>query len=130
MTIDEPILIDLKKFGGEGFVEMMEPALSALRKKNKYLADELFELDENGNLIKKPSGNIDAVYMDTLFYVESAPFKADLDSFFEYTDMLDKKKRGNGAKLFAEMTEAARKIKEGEGSPSAGSPEAESGSSA
>ena len=70
------------------------------------------------------------VYIRVLSYVESAPFERTLDAFFDYTDMLDKKKRGNGAKLYNEMMEAVQKIDSGETSPSAGSPAAESGSSA
>lgn len=130
MSMDEPILIDLKQFGGEGFVEMMEPTLRAQRERDNMIADLVFGVDKDGNVIKKTTNNIDAVYIRVLSYVESAPFKKDLDSFFEYTDKLDKKKRGNGARLYDEMVKAVQKIDSGENSPSAGSPAAESGSSA
>ena len=130
MSIDEPIMIDLKEFGGEGYVEMMEPPLSAQRRRDNMIADLVFTTDANGNIVKRTSNNIDAVYIRILSYVETAPFKTDLDSFFEYTDMLDKKKRGNGAKLYKAMCDAVEKIARGDTSPSAGSPAAESGSSA
>ena len=130
MPMEEPIIIDLKPFGGEGYVEMMEPTLRARRERDNMIADLVFTTDKDGNIIKKTSNNIDAVYVRVLSYVESAPFNKDLDSFFDYTDKLDKKKRGNGAKLYDAMTEAVAKIDGGETSPSAGSPGAESGSSA
>ena len=130
MTMEEPILIDLKKYGGEGFIEMMEPTLRAQRERDNMLADLMFTTDEKGNLIKRTNNSIDAVYLRILSYVESAPFKKDLDSFFEYTDMLDAKKRGNGAALYKEMGDAVLKIENGEQSPSADSPAAENGSSA
>lgn len=130
MSMDEPIVIDLKEFGGEGFVEMMEPTLSAQRRRDNLIADLVFTTDKNGNIVKRASNNIDAIYVRVLSYVESAPFKTDIDSFFAYTDGLDKKKRGNGAKLYNAMVDAVQKIDGGEQSPSADSPAAENGSSA
>ena len=130
MTMEEPIIIDLKQFGGEGFVEMMEPTLRAQRIRDNAIADLVFTVDKDGKVVKNFNNNIDAVFITTLSYVESAPFKTDLDSFFEYTDMLDKKKRGMGTKLYEAMEAAVEKIKNGEQSPSADSPAAESGSSA
>ena len=128
--MEEPIVIDLKQFGGEGYVEMMEPTLRARRDRDNMIADLVFATDKDGNLIKRTNNSIDALYIKVLSYVESAPFKTDLDSFFDYTDMLDKKKRGMGAKLYDEMCLAVEKIKNGDTSPSADSPGAESGSSA
>ena len=131
MSMDEPIIIDLKKYGGEGFIEMMEPSLSAQRERDNLIADLVFTTDKDGNLVKKTSTSIDAMYLRTLSYVESAPFaKNDLNAFFAYTDSLDKKKRGNGRKLYDEMMKAVESIDSGEQSPSAGSLGAESGSSA
>ena len=130
MSIDEPIMIDLKRFGGEGYIEMMEPTLRAQRERDNMIADLVFTTDKNGNIVKKTNNNIDAVYLRTLSYVESAPFEKTLDGFFDYTDELDRKKRGMGAKLYDEMVKAVQKIDGGEQSPSAGSPAAESGSSA
>lgn len=130
MSMDDPIVIDLKKYGGEGYIEMMEPTLRAQRERDNMIADMVFTTDSNGNIVKRTSNNIDAVYVRVLSYVESAPFEKTLDAFFDYTDMLDRKKRGNGAKLYNEMMEAVQKIDSGETSPSAGSPAAESGSSA
>ena len=128
--MDEPILIDLKEFGGEGYIEMMEPTLRAQRERDNMIADLVFTTDKNGNIVKKTSNNIDAVYIRVLSYVESAPFAKTLDAFFDYTDMLDRKKRGSGSLLYKAMVEAVQKIDSGEQSPSAGSPGAESGSSA
>ena len=130
MSMDEPIVIDLKEFGGEGYVEMMEPTLRAQRERDNMIADLVFTTDKNGNIIKRTSNNIDAVYIRVLSYVESAPFGKTLDEFFDYTDELDRKKRGAGARLYDAMVEAVQKIDKGEQSPSAGSPAAESGSSA
>lgn len=130
MSMDEPIVIDLKQFGGDGFVEMMEPTLRARRERDNTIADLVFTTDKDGNIVKRTNNNIDAVYIRVLSYVESAPFKKDLDSFFDYTDKLDRKKRGNGARLYDEMVKAVQRIDNGETSPSAGSPAAESGSSA
>ena len=128
--MDEPILIDLKEFGGEGYIEMMEPTLRAQRERDNMIADLVFTTDKNGNIVKKTSNNIDAVYIRVLSYVESAPFKKDLDGFFDYTDILDRKQRGAGARLYKAMVDAVQKIENGGQSPSAGSPGAESGSSA
>ena len=130
MSIDEPIVIDLKRFGGEGYIEMMEPTLRAQRERDNKIANLVFSVDKNGNIVKNTNNNIDAVFIRVLSYVESAPFKTDLDSFFEYTDELDKKKRGSGTKLYEEMCKAVDTISNGGTSPSADSPEAESGSSA
>ena len=130
MTMEEPILIDLKKYGGEGFIEMMEPTLRAQRERDNQIADLIFTTDKDGNLIKKVNNNIDVMYLRTLSYVESAPFEKTLDGFFTYTDMLDGKKRGNGAKLYDEMIKAVDMIENGEKSPSADSPGAENESSA
>jgi len=130
MTMDEPILIDLKKYGGEGFIEMMEPTLRAQRERDNKIANLMFSIDEKGNVVKNTSNNIDAVFIRVLSYVESAPFKNDLESFFDYTDELDKKKRGSGTRLYEEMCAVVEKIDRGEQSPSADSPAAENGSSA
>ena len=128
--MDEPILIDLKEFGGEGYIEMMEPTLRAQRERDNMIADLVFTTDKNGNIVKKTSNNIDAVYIRVLSYVESAPFAKTLDAFFDYTDVLDRKKRGSGSQLYKAMVDAVQKIENGEQSPSADSPGAESGSSA
>ena len=130
MSMDEPILIDLKEFGGEGYIEMMEPTLRAQRERDNMIADLVFTTDKNGNIVKKTSNNIDAVYIRVLSYVESAPFAKTLDAFFDYTDVLDRKKRGSGSQLYKAMVDAVQKIENGEQSPSADSPGAESGSSA
>ena len=123
-------MIDLKEFGGEGYIEMMEPTLRAQRERDNMIADLVFTTDKNGNIVKKTSNNIDAVYIRVLSYVESAPFAKTLDAFFDYTDVLDRKKRGSGSQLYKAMVDAVQKIENGEQSPSADSPGAESGSSA
>jgi len=130
MTMDEPILIDLKKYGGEGFIEMMEPTLRTQRERDNKIANLMFSIDEKGNVVKNTSNNIDAVFIRVLSYVESAPFKNDLESFFDYTDELDRKERGSGTRLYEEMCAAVEKIDRGEQSPSADSPAAKNGSSA
>lgn len=131
MSMNEPVIIDLKKYGGEGYIEMMEPTLSAQRERDNIIADLVFATDKDGNLVKKTNNSIDAMYIRVLSYVESAPFnKNDLTGFFAYTDTLDKKKRGNGRKLFDEMVKAVETIDAGGQSPSADSPGAENESSA
>ena len=66
--MEEPIIIDLKPFGGEGYVEMMEPTLRARRERDNMIADLVFTTDKDGNIIKKTSNNIDAVYVRVLSY--------------------------------------------------------------
>lgn len=130
MSMDDPIVIDLKQFGGEGYVEVMERPLSRIRATENLVASKLLKTDKSGNVVKDLTANIDAVYIQALSYIESAPFKTDLDSFFAYTDALDAKKRGMGQRLFNAIKDAAEKVAAGETSPSADSPAAESGSSA
>ena len=128
--MDDPIMIDLKEFGGEGYVEMMEPTLRAQFERDNKIADLVFTTDKDGNIVKRTNSSIDALLIRVLAYVESAPFGRTPDEFFDYTDMLDRKKRGSGARLYEAMAEAMKKIDSGEQSPSADSPAAESGSSA
>ena len=127
---DESILIDLKKYGGEGFVEMMFPPLSRSAEMDNIIANMLIKIDDNGKVIRNNTGGAEAILLKMLCYVESAPFDRTKESFFAYTDKLDAVKRGNGQKLYDEMTAAVKKIDAGETSPSADSPAAESGSSA
>ena len=131
MTVsNESVLIDLKKYGGEGFLEMMFPPLSRSAEMDNIIAGMLVKMDENGNVVRNPSGNAEAILLKVLCYVESGPFERTKESFYAYTDKLDSIRRGNGQGLYNEMLEAIKRIDEGETSPSADSPVAESGSSA
>ena len=127
---EESILIDLREYGGEGFVEMMYPPYSRIRQTDNIVTGLMLKVDKDGNVSRDMSGKADAILIKTLSYVESAPFDRTIDSFLAYTDELDRKKRRNGERLFKAMTAAVEKIDEGETSPSADSPAAENESSA
>lgn len=126
---DECILIDLRKYGGEGYLEMMYPPYSRTRENDNLISTLITKVDKNGNVTKDMSRQNDAILLKVLNYVESGPFERNLDSFLAYTDKLDKVKRGNGQKLYVDMLEAVGKIDDGVTSPSPGSPEAENVSS-
>lgn len=131
MTVsNESILIDLSKYGGEGFLEMMYPPYSRIAETDNLVAGIMLKIGEDGNIIRNMAGKADAVLLKTLCYVETGPFERTKESFFEYTDKLDAVKRGNGEKLYNDMLAAIKEIDDGVTSPSADSPAAESGSSA
>ena len=127
---NESILIDLRKYGADGYVEMMYPPYSRIREQDNIIAGIIMKVDENGEIVKNLAGKADTILLKILGYVESAPFGRTIESFLEFTDKIDKVKRGNGERLYAEMIDAVQKIDEGVTSPSADSPGAESGSSA
>lgn len=126
---DESVLIDLRKYGGEGYLEMMYPPYSRTREIDNIVTAMVTKVDKNGKVTKDMSKQNDAVLLKVLSYVESGPFERTLESFLEYTDVLDRVKRGNGQKLYTEMLEAVGTIDEGLTSPSPDSPGAENGSS-
>ena len=130
MVSNESILIDLKKYGGEGFLEMMYPPYSRVAEMDNVIAGIVIKVDDKGNVVRDMTGKADAILLKTLCYVESGPFERTKESFFKYTDKLDAVRRGNGERLYKEMLEAIAKIDNGDTSPSADSPGAESGSSA
>ena len=131
MTVsNESILIDLSKYGGEGFLEMMYPPYSRIAETDNLVAGIMLKVGEDGNIIRNMAGKADAVLLKTLSYVETGPFERTKESFFAYTDKLDAVRRGNGEKLYNDMLAATKEIDDGVTSPSADSPAAESGSSA
>lgn len=128
MVLNKTIAIDLAKYGGDGYVEVGYPSFRRLklaeRNATKYLTKVV-----NGVPQIVSDGVIEADMERMMAYIESAPFPLSVDGFFEFTDSLDKIKRGSGEEFYRDVVEAIEKVKDGSASPSPSSPEAENGSS-
>lgn len=129
ITMQNPEIINLAEFGGEGYVEIMYPAFSKKRKASNLASSMLIKIDRNGTPVKDTSKQLDAALVVQLAFIESAPFEPTFEGFMEFTDSLDAKERGMGEKFYTAFVEAVEKVKHGVTSPSPGSQAAENVSS-
>lgn len=130
-TMDKSITIDMERFGMKGEVVMSAPTFRRQRMLRNFIGrNAKMTVDEEGKPILESLDLGDAEVWGVLVYVESAPFRTDLDSFMDYCDELDRIRKGYGQDLFDAMTDAVGEIDKGEGSPLESSAASETASSA
>lgn len=122
MGLDEKKIIDLKKYGLDGTIEMAYPTL---RRKDKFARLATAMMIKGGRDPTVDSSQIlDAQFVQKFAFIEKAPFDT-LDGFYTFTDELDDIRRGAGEEFKEEFIRVADEIASGKTSPSAGSPTAE-----
>ncbi len=115
---NDSIRIDMRDYGMEGEVVVREPRLSRVR-----MADNAM-----GRMAKMRNGEIDMSEVDvgdlqaidTLKYVDSAPFPLDLfklDGFYAYCDRMDDIERGAATRFWKDLSAAVAKVKAGDTDP-------------
>lgn len=132
MVLQNPIIINLDKYGEEGYVAMGYPSLRKIKLAEQTASSMMLSFDKNGKPSVDASKALEAdLLVKILVYIEEAPFRLmDADAFFEFTDAIDAKHRGAGQEFYDELVEAVKRINNGETSPSANSQEAETAGSA
>ena len=132
MVLQNSIIINLDKYGAEGYIAVGYPSLRRLRLAEQTASSMMVTFDSNGKPIVDASKALEAdLLVKVLVYIEEAPFELmSADAFFDFTDGLDKKRRGAGQGLYDELVEAVEKVNAGEASPSPDSQAAETVSSA
>lgn len=119
------ITIDMSRFGFEGVVELGAPTF----RRRTELSNEIsryitIEQSKTGVKVDNlPTGTWNIA--QRLVYVKRAPFKTDVESFLEYTDMMDENNPGSADELWDAIVEAVERIDKGEASPLEGSQAAE-----
>ena len=124
MVLNSSIVIDLTEYGGEGFIEVGYPSL---RKQDIFgqKATSLLTSYENGKPTMNIERAVEANKYEMLAYIDSAPFELTPDAYYDFTDALDRKRRGAGRALDERIHAAIDEINEGGKSPSPDSQGAE-----
>lgn len=132
MVLQNSIIINLDKYGMEGYVAVGYPSLRKLRIAQQVASGMLVHFDKDGKPTVDAEKALEAdLVVKVLVYIEEAPFKLmSADAFFDFTDGMDKIRRGAGQEFYDELTNAVERINAGEASPSADSQAAETVGSA
>lgn len=132
MVLQNSIVMDLSKFGVEGYVAVGYPSLRKLKTAKQNASAKMVKFDSKGQPSVDTERALEAdLILETLVYIEEAPFDLmSVDAFFDFTDKMDEKRRGAGQEFYDELMETIEKVKKGEASPSAVSQAAETVSSA
>ena len=129
MVLQEPIVMNLDKYGAEGYISLAYPPVSKLKRMQKAAGAQMVSFKKNGEPQFDTSRSLEAEFMLNIFpYIEDAPFKLDVDSFFEFTDKLDAIRRGMGEEFYNDLVSDIERVKTGETSPSPDSQEAKTAS--
>lgn len=132
MVLQNSLTIDLSKYGVDGYISVGYPSLRKLRIARQNASSKMVKFDSKGQPTVDSDKALEAdLILETLVYIEEAPFELmSVDAFFDFTDEMDKKRRGAGQEFFEELMENIQKVKDGEASPSAVSQAAETVGSA
>lgn len=132
MVLQNSIVINLSRYGTEGYIAVGYPSLRRLRLAEQTASSMMVTFDSNGKPSIDASKALEAdLLVKVLVYIEEAPFELmSADAFFNFTDDIDKKRRGAGQELYNELVSAVEKVNAGEASPSPDSQAAETVSSA
>ena len=132
MVLQNSIIINLDKYGVEGYVAVGYPSLRKLRFAEQTASSMMVTFDGNGKPSVDASKALEAdLLVKILVYIEEAPFELmSADAFFDFTDEMDRKRRGAGQEFYDDLVKAVEKVNAGEASPSASSQAAETVSSA
>ena len=132
MVLQKSIVIDLNKYGEEGYIAVGYPSLRKTVIAQQIGSARMVSFSKKGEPSIDSTKAVEAdLVLNVLQYIEEAPFELmSVDAFFDFTDKLDSKRRGAGAELYKELTDTIEKVISGEASPSASSQEAETASSA
>lgn len=131
MVMQDNIIIQLDKYGIEGYMSIGYPSMRKLLKAKQLAASKLVRISSDGKATVDSSTSVESDFlMNVLPYIEEAPIAIEsMDDFFDLTDQMDAKRRGAGEEFFDEVLSAVKRVKGGEISPSAGSQAAETVSS-
>jgi len=132
MVLQNSIIINLDKYGAEGYIAVGYPSLRKMKLAEQAASSLMISFDKNGKPTVDSSKALEAdLIIKVLVYIEEAPFQLmNADAFFEFTDKMDANQRGSGQALYDELIEAVNKVNAGEVSPSPDSQAAETVSSA
>lgn len=132
MVLQNSVIINLDKYDMEGYVAVGYPSLRRLRIAQQAASGMLVHFDKDGKPSVDTEKALEAdLIVKVLVYIEEAPFELmSADAFFDFTDEMDRKRRGAGQEFFDELMDTIEKVNAGEASPSADSPAAETVSSA
>lgn len=132
MVLQNSIIIQLDKYGVEGYVAVGYPSLRKIKLAEQTASSLMLSFDKSGKPTVNAAKGLEAdLIVKVLVYIEEAPFALmNADAFFDFTDELDAKCRGAGQALYDELVDAVKRINEGEVSPSPDSQAAETVSSA
>ncbi len=132
MVLQKSLIIDLNKYGIEGYVSVGYPTLRKLRLAEQMASSKMIQFDKNGKPSVDSAKALEADLMvKVLVYIEEAPFELmSSEAFFDFTDKMDAIRRGAGQEFFEELADTVAKVNAGDTSPSASSQEAETVGSA
>lgn len=132
MVLQNSIIINLDKYGMEGYVAVGYPGLRKLKIAEQIASSMTVKFDKKGEPTVNSEKLLEAnMVQQVLVYIEEAPFEImSTDAFFDFTDEMDKKRRGAGKEFYDELVAAVAKVNDGEASPSPDSQAAETVSSA
>jgi hypothetical protein len=114
--INDIVIIDLKPFGGEGVIELSKPTFRRAQQMKNELGRSMgasVNAKGQGTMKEALLGDIEVIKM--LAYVKSAPFSANINSFFDFCDILDEKRNGSASELFALIQEKVVELEESPG---------------
>jgi hypothetical protein len=131
MVLQHSIIVQLDKYGVDGYIAVGYPPLSRIAKAQQISSARMVKFDKQGEPTVDSSKALEAdLVMNVLQYIEEAPFELmSVEAFFKFTDELDAKRRGSGEELFKEIGDAIENVKNGTASPSPDSQAAETVSS-
>lgn len=119
MGMNGEIEIDMEKYGMTGTVTIRLPRFRR-QKEMENAVSRMARMGSDGRSIEIPELNIgDVQIIQTLLYVDSAPFKNDFDvkAVYDYFDKLDDTRRGSAEEFWKEVEEAVEKVKTGDTHP-------------
>lgn len=127
MVLQNSIIINLDKYGEEGYVAVGYPTLRKRKLAEQAASGMMVHIDKNGVTSVDTSKALEAdLVLKVLVYIEEAPFDLmSAEAFFDFTDKMDANRRGAGQEFYDELVDAVGRVERGETSPSPGSQGAE-----
>ena len=117
VDIQQTTKIDMTEYGMVGELVMGNPTLRKTVEMKNALGNctKTHLVDGKPVVDETRLGDVDIIIM--LSYVRTAPFKADLNGFLAYCDLMDSRNMGSAQRLFDRMNEIVNEYKEGAKSP-------------
>lgn len=111
------IKIDLNRYGYDGEVVMSRPSFRKLRDLRNAITSKAKYVKEDGEVTLQNIPQGDVEILGVLVYVQSGPFRFDVESFLKFCDKIDAVQIGNANRLFDEMNSAAEELDKEAASP-------------
>ena len=100
---------DLKPYGFDGFISLAAPDYNRRYELQEAIALNCVKMDINGKGTTYPkTGWI--TLMQTLVFVDKAPFELNVPSFLSFVKMLDEENFGAGEAFVNDLTEATKDL--------------------